>query len=75
MVYWDERGVVEQSDAVIAIALRLGGVWSLLGAARLVPRGLRDALYRAVARRRYRWFGAEDACDAVGRDPTDRELP
>ena len=31
-------------------------------AARLLPRALWDAAYRAFARRRYRWFGRLDAC-------------
>jgi predicted DCC family thiol-disulfide oxidoreductase YuxK len=28
----------------------------------LVPRFLRDAVYRTVARRRYRWFGRQEQC-------------
>jgi predicted DCC family thiol-disulfide oxidoreductase YuxK len=28
----------------------------------LVPKPLRDAVYRFVARNRYRWFGRQDAC-------------
>jgi predicted DCC family thiol-disulfide oxidoreductase YuxK len=29
---------------------------------RILPRGLRDWLYRLVARNRYRWFGKSDTC-------------
>jgi predicted DCC family thiol-disulfide oxidoreductase YuxK len=29
---------------------------------RIIPRPLRDALYRWFAARRYRWFGKSDTC-------------
>ena len=51
-----------RSDAALHVARYLGGVHHLLRPAFLLPRPLRDALYDAVARRRYRWFGRYDAC-------------
>lgn len=43
------------SNAVLAIAEYLGGRWRAAGAvARLVPRPIRDALYRLIARHRQR---------------------
>jgi predicted DCC family thiol-disulfide oxidoreductase YuxK len=53
---------LERSDAALAIAARLGFPWRLLAALRVVPRPIRDAAYRFVARNRYRWFGRTDAC-------------
>ena len=50
------------STAVLRIARALGGVWALAGAGRLLPRAWRDALYRFVARNRYRWFGRQESC-------------
>ena len=50
------------SSAVLRIASGLGGVWALAGAGRLLPRAWRDALYRFVARHRYRWFGRQESC-------------
>lgn len=42
------------SDAVLAVGRYLGGFWGLLAAlARLVPRIIRDAVYRFVARHRH----------------------
>lgn len=49
-------------DAVIRIGRRLGGVWSLLSVFRVLPVAWQDALYRAVARNRYRLFGRSDLC-------------
>jgi predicted DCC family thiol-disulfide oxidoreductase YuxK len=54
--------VLVRSDAVLAALTSAGGPWRLAGALRIVPRRLRDAVYDAVARRRYAWFGPADAC-------------
>jgi len=35
----------------------LDGFWRLAGVVWLVPAPLRNALYRWLARKRYRWFG------------------
>jgi predicted DCC family thiol-disulfide oxidoreductase YuxK len=50
------------SSAVLRIAQGLGGLWQLAAVGRLVPRPWRDALYRFVARHRYRWFGRQESC-------------
>jgi predicted DCC family thiol-disulfide oxidoreductase YuxK len=44
------------------IARRMSFPWPMFGVFRVLPRGLRDALYRFVARNRYRWFGRAEAC-------------
>lgn len=51
-----------ESDAALRIARGLRGAWPALGALRVVPRVVRDAAYRLVARNRYRWFGRQDQC-------------
>jgi predicted DCC family thiol-disulfide oxidoreductase YuxK len=51
-----------ESDALIAIGRALGGVWRLAILGRVVPRPLRDGLYRWVARHRIGWFGQRDSC-------------
>lgn len=53
---------LERSDAALAIAARLPFPWPIFGVFRILPRSLRDWLYRVVARNRYRWFGKSDAC-------------
>jgi len=52
-----------RSDAVLAVLEHLGGGWRWLARlGRLVPRMSRDALYRVVARSRYRVFGQDGSC-------------
>ena len=50
------------STAVLRIARGLGSVWQLAGVGWVLPRPWRDALYRFVARHRYRWFGRQESC-------------
>lgn len=39
-----------------------------LGLARAIPKPWRDALYRVLARNRYRWFGRRAQCHVPSRD-------
>ena len=49
-------------DAMAEVGLRCGGWGRLLGLLRLIPKPLRDWLYRRVARNRYALFGRGDMC-------------
>jgi predicted DCC family thiol-disulfide oxidoreductase YuxK len=51
-----------RSSAALRIAGLLGGPLALTGVFWLVPKPLRDAVYRWVAANRYRWFGRRDTC-------------
>jgi predicted DCC family thiol-disulfide oxidoreductase YuxK len=51
-----------ESDAALYILAALGWPWRAAAAARVVPRLLRDGVYRWIARNRYRWFGMRHAC-------------
>ncbi len=50
------------SDAIVAVLIGLGGAWRAAAVLRLLPRAVRDAGYRWLARNRYRWFGKKAAC-------------
>jgi predicted DCC family thiol-disulfide oxidoreductase YuxK len=71
MLYLDENGLHEQSDASLEVYRRLGGAWGVLGWARVVPRWIRNPVYRLIARNRYRWFGRRTTC----RVPAEEERP
>lgn len=58
----DER-VLNRSDAVLRAGRELGGIWAFLAnCGRIVPRPLRNFVYRFVATNRYRMFGKYDTC-------------
>lgn len=50
------------STGILRIALHLGFPWNLAGVFLGVPRPIRDAVYRWIARNRYRWFGKQESC-------------
>lgn len=54
--------VRRDSDAILAIWGGLGWPWRAGAIFRLVPRLLRDLVYRYVARNRYRLFGKRNTC-------------
>ena len=55
--------VLQRSDAVLRAWRELGGIWSVLASlSRIIPRPLRDLVYRFVAQNRYRVFGKYDTC-------------
>ena len=62
LVLIDAAGAHFRSDAALRIARELGFPWSLAALARILPRFLRDGLYRWIAARRYRWFGRKPTC-------------
>jgi predicted DCC family thiol-disulfide oxidoreductase YuxK len=51
-----------RSDAALRVASYLGGPYKIFLAARLLPTSLRDFLYDAFARNRYKLFGKYDTC-------------
>jgi predicted DCC family thiol-disulfide oxidoreductase YuxK len=56
------EGLLARSDAILCLAQQLGGIWSLVGLGRVVPRWFRDLIYKLVARNRYRVFGKSESC-------------
>lgn len=52
----------QHTDAILRVLHGLGWPWRLAWAAWLIPRPLRDGLYRWLARNRYRWFGRSAQC-------------
>lgn len=58
----DGDRVWQDTAAIFRVLHALGGVWRVAWAGWLVPAPLRNAAYRAVARRRYALFGRSQTC-------------
>lgn len=50
------------STAALRIAAKLSFPYKLLYPLLMVPAFLRDAVYRFIARNRYRWWGRQESC-------------
>ncbi len=73
-VVFDGGRVLMNSDAVIHIWSSLGWPWKMAAIGRIIPRPLRDAAYRLVARNRYRIFGKREKCWVPDREQASRVL-
>lgn len=58
----DGDRAMTESDASIHLISALGGIWRIAEAGRIVPKRVRDWMYRLLARNRYNWFGKRDTC-------------
>lgn len=62
IVLIENNKLYKQSTAILKIAKQLGGAYPLIYGFVILPRFLRDALYKYVAKNRYKWFGKKDSC-------------
>lgn len=62
----------EYSDAVLHAVRVLPSPWRFLSYLRIIPRLLRNSLYRIVATHRYRWFGQYEVCPLLPAEWRDR---
>ncbi len=61
-LFFDRGRALEATDAIAAMLARLPAPWRWARRLTLLPRPLRDGLYRWVARNRYRLFGKRRSC-------------
>jgi predicted DCC family thiol-disulfide oxidoreductase YuxK len=62
--------LLARSDAILFLLRQLGGIWKLAALGKILPRIIRDGIYKLVARNRYRVFGKYDSCMLP--EPKDR---
>ena len=58
----ENQHVYTQSTAALRIAKNLDKVWPLLYVTLVIPRFIRDYLYKWIAQNRYKWFGQQESC-------------
>ena len=73
--YIDQGEISDQSDAFLNICRRLSGMWSILSLFKIIPRSIRDYIYRVIARNRYRIFGRRSTCRLPNEQEKSRFLP
>jgi predicted DCC family thiol-disulfide oxidoreductase YuxK len=70
----DGGWVWTDSDAVLHLWSELGWPYRMGVVFRLIPRFVRDPIYRLIARNRYKWFGKREECWVPSRDQLTRLL-
>lgn len=51
-----------RSAAALRVAKKLSGGWKLIYGFIIVPKFIRDAVYKFIARNRFKWFGERESC-------------
>ena len=73
IVYTDGK-FYDRSKAVLKLCKILGGGFYVFLIGYLIPRFIRDGLYRFIANNRYRWFGTQSQCRVPTPDLKERFL-
>lgn len=62
VILFEGEKVYTRSDAFIRIMIHIGGWYQFYGLMKIIPRFIRNAVYNCIAKRRYSWWGRNDAC-------------
>ncbi|MGE6752492.1 thiol-disulfide oxidoreductase DCC family protein [Rossellomorea sp. NPDC071047] len=57
----EDKAYVE-SIAALKVSSHLTWPWKLIATCIIVPKPLRDRVYRWIAKNRYKWFGKQESC-------------
>ncbi|WP_349408619.1 thiol-disulfide oxidoreductase DCC family protein [Pseudalkalibacillus sp. SCS-8] len=63
-----------RSSAALRVCRHLKGAWKVFMVFLIIPKPLRDAIYKYIARNRYKWFGKRDECMIPSPQIQDRFL-
>lgn len=61
-IFIEEGKPYTQSAAALKVCRYLTGLWPLLYCLIIVPRFIRDGIYKWIAKNRYKWFGQKNEC-------------
>ena len=64
-----------ESTGILRTLKHLGNGWNLLYGFIIVPKFIRDFVYKVIAKNRYKWFGRRDECMVPLPEWTEKFLP
>jgi len=70
----ENNAVYDSSDAALFICKHLNGMWKCFYIVKLIPKSLRNSVYKIIAKNRYNWFGKKDFCVIPSREIRNRFL-
>ena len=57
-----DHNIYSESTAALLIAKQFTGFWKVLQVFWIIPKFIRNPIYRFIAKNRYHWFGKKDVC-------------
>lgn len=70
----EDDKIYTRSTAALKVCRDLNGLWPLMYGFMIVPRFIRDGVYKWIARHRYQWFGKKDICMVPNKNVRSRFL-
>ncbi|QTC43121.1 thiol-disulfide oxidoreductase DCC family protein [Bacillus sp. V3] len=64
--------VYKESTAALLIASRLKWPWKWFRIFQVIPKPIRDKVYKWIAANRYKWFGRKESCMIPSKEDRDR---
>jgi predicted DCC family thiol-disulfide oxidoreductase YuxK len=61
-ILFENGTMYTESTAALYVAKRMCFPWVLSYPLLIIPKFIRDAVYRLIAKNRYRWFGKKEQC-------------
>jgi predicted DCC family thiol-disulfide oxidoreductase YuxK len=61
-IFIEKNKIYNRSSAALHIVKHMSGLWPALFVFIIVPRFLRDIVYKIIARNRYKWWGVRESC-------------
>jgi predicted DCC family thiol-disulfide oxidoreductase YuxK len=75
VIFLENGKIYKNSTAALRVAKNLSGGWKSLYGLMIFPAFIRDAVYRWIAKNRYKWYGKKESCMIPSPELKDRFLP
>lgn len=75
IIYLRENQEYDRSTAILMILSDIGSIWRIARFFLIIPKFIRDFIYKIIATNRYRIFGKKDFCRIPTSKERDRLLP
>jgi len=75
ILFYNGSVVLVESDAILSLAKFLDFPYPIICYFVIVPKFIRDFIYRWIAKHRYRWFGKSEFCLLPNQETNSRFLP
>lgn len=75
VIYLRDGKLYDRTTAILLSLYDIGGIWPVFSVFLVVPKFLRDLVYKFVAKIRYKVFGRRETCRLPEADEMERLLP
>jgi len=75
IVYQEKGNTYTESTAVLKAVSGMGGLWKFVNVFKVIPRFIRDRVYRFIGAHRMKWFGQKDVCRMPTAEDRNKILP